>query len=56
MAGKGEFSSPAVPVDDVDRVDRECSDVAPLSLLIAGVCENLTLSLLVSRVIRLQGK
>lgn len=56
MAGKGEFSSSAVTVDDVHRVDKECSDVAPLSLLIAGVCENLTLSPLVSRVIRLQGK
>lgn len=56
MAAKGEFSSSAVTVDDVHRVDKECGDVAPLSLLIAGVCENPTPSLLVSRVIRLQGK
>lgn len=56
MAGKGELSSSAVTVDDVHRVDKECSGVAPLFLLIARVCENLALSVLVSRVIRLQGK
>lgn len=37
MAGKGEFSSSAVTVDDVHRVDKERSDVAPLSLLIECV-------------------
>lgn len=40
MAGKEEFSSTAVIFDDVHVLRK-----APLSLLIAGVCENLTLSL-----------